>query len=109
MPTQQELSFYEGKLPKRLLEYWQEYGFCGWGEGIFWMVNPSDYHDVLQDWLKGTEFERREKNGIDQYYVIGHGAFGRLFVWGETSGQSIKNKSKLRHVTPSGSNVKSTE
>lgn len=90
MPTQQELSFYENKLPQRLLEYWQEYGFCGWGEGIFWTVNPAEYHDVLQAWLEGTEFERREKNGIDQYYVIGRGAFGRLFVWGETSGQSIK-------------------
>lgn len=89
MPTQQELSFYEGKLPKRLLEYWQEYGFCGWGEGIYWTVNPAEYRDVLQVWIAGTEFECREKNGLDKYYVIGRGAFGSLYVWGETSGQSI--------------------
>ncbi|MDP5143334.1 GAD-like domain-containing protein [Rheinheimera baltica] len=90
MSSKEVLSFYKDKLPARLLEYWQEYGFCGWGDGIFWTVNPADYHDVLQTWLQGTEFERREQNGIDEYFVIGRGAFGRLFVWGKTSGQSIK-------------------
>ena len=89
MPTQQELSFYEGKLPQRLLEYWQEYGFCGWGDGNFWTVNPAEYHEVLQAWLEGTEFERREKNGLDQYYVIGRSAFGDLYILGGISGQSI--------------------
>ncbi|MGI2172507.1 GAD-like domain-containing protein [Shewanella sp. MF05960] len=89
-PTQETLDYFKEKLPNRLLEYWQEYGFCGWGNGAFWTVNPADYHEVLQVWLSGTEFEEREKDGIDKYYVIGRGAFGRLFVWGKTSGQSIK-------------------
>ncbi|WPU31302.1 GAD-like domain-containing protein [Pseudoalteromonas piscicida] len=31
-----------------MLEYWQKYGFCGWGNGIFWTVNPSEYSDVLK-------------------------------------------------------------
>ena len=90
MPTQETLDFFKDKLPERLLEYWQEYGFCGWGNGIFWMVNPQDYHEILQTWLEGTEFAEREKNGSDSYYVIGRGAFGDLIVWGKTSGRSIK-------------------
>ncbi|MCH2089642.1 MAG: glutamyl-tRNA amidotransferase, partial [Pseudoalteromonas sp.] len=69
MPTQETLDFFKDKLPERLLEYWQEYGFCGWGNGIFWIVNPQDYHEILQTWLEGTEFAERENNGVDKYYV----------------------------------------
>jgi len=89
MPTQETFEFFKGKLPERLLEYWQEYGFCGWGDGILWLVNPEDYHDILQTWLEDTEFAEREKAGIDNYYVIGRSSFGKLIVWGKTSGQSI--------------------
>ncbi|WP_289844499.1 GAD-like domain-containing protein, partial [Acinetobacter bereziniae] len=41
------LKKYENKLPKRLLYYWKEYGFSGWGNGLFWLVNPADYDDLL--------------------------------------------------------------
>jgi hypothetical protein len=95
------LDKYKGKLPDRLLEYWQTYGFCGWGGGIFWMVNPDDYTDILSTWLQGTEFEQRSLSGVDTYHVIGIGAFGRLFVWGETSGQSIKINTNYGMLLPS--------
>ena len=100
MPTQETFEFFKGKLPDRLLEYWQEYGFCGWGNGIFWIVNPQDYHEILQIWLEGTEFAEREKNGLDKYYVIGRGAFGDLIVWGKTSGQSIDVNSNFGMIFP---------
>lgn len=101
MPTNETLELFKGKLPERLLEYWQEYGFCGWGDGIFWIVNPQDYHEILQTWLEGTEFAEREKNGSDSYYVIGRGAFGDLIVWGRTSGLSIKINSNFGMIFPS--------
>jgi hypothetical protein len=100
MPSNETLEFFKGKLPERLLEYWQEYGFCGWGDGIFWLVNPQDYHDILQTWLEGTEFAEREKNGSDSYYVIGRGAFGDLIVWGKTSGDSITINSNFGMIFP---------
>jgi len=84
-PSAEILDKYQGKLPNRLLEYWQEYGFCGWGNGIFWTVNPDDYSDILEEWLQGTSFVNK-----DNYYVVGRTAFGELFVWGEATGQSIK-------------------
>ncbi|GCF88947.1 GAD-like domain-containing protein [Shewanella sp. M-Br] len=84
LPSEAVLRSFEDKLPARLLEYWQEYGFCGWGEGIFWTVNPADYSEILDLWLAGTHFV-----GKDNYYVIGRSAFGRLYVWGETSGPSL--------------------
>mgnify|MGYP001037012789 CR=1 FL=1 len=89
-PSDESLSFFKSKLPDRLIEYWQSYGLCGWGNGIFWLVDPADYNDILQSWIHGTEFEERERKGFDKYYVIGRSAFGRLFVWGESSGLSLK-------------------
>ncbi|MCS6210084.1 GAD-like domain-containing protein [Shewanella baltica] len=95
-PTEATLQHFKDKLPARLLEYWQEYGFSGWGEGIFWTVNPADYSEILDLWLTGTPFV-----GKDKYYVIGRSAFGRLFVWGETSGQSIKINPSYGMLLPS--------
>ncbi len=101
MPTKETLEFFKGKLPERLLEYWQEYGFCGWAEGIFWLVNPQDYHDILQTWLQDTEFAKRAESGVDSYYVIGRSAFGDLIVWGTTSGQSLDISSNYGMIFPS--------
>lgn len=100
IPNQETLDFYKDRLPERLIEYWKEYGFCGWGDGIFWLVNPSEYHDILQTWLQGTEFAKREEQGIDSYYVIGRSAFGDLIVWGSTSGQSIDINSNFGMLFP---------
>jgi hypothetical protein len=36
------IEFYRGKLPNQLLEYWAEHGWCGYGGGIFWIVNPKE-------------------------------------------------------------------
>jgi len=83
-PKQATLDKFQDKLPERLLEYWQEYGFCGWASGLLWIVNPEDYEDILEEWLKGTPFENNDK-----YYVIGRTAFGNLLIWGQNSGQSI--------------------
>ncbi|MEJ6498634.1 GAD-like domain-containing protein, partial [Pseudoalteromonas lipolytica] len=85
------------------MEYWQQYGFSGWGDGIFWLVNPQDYHEILQTWLEDTEFAKRENNGIDKYYVIGRGAFGDLVVWGRASGQSLDINSNFGMLFPTDS------
>ena len=45
------LDKYRGKLPDRLLEYWQEYGFCRFADGLFWITSPEDYEDILAQWL----------------------------------------------------------
>ncbi|KAF7762973.1 hypothetical protein PUND_b0285 [Pseudoalteromonas undina] len=100
-PEQITIDSYKKELPNRLIEYWQKYGFCGWGDGILWVVNPEDYSEVLKKWLDETHFAEREKAGIDKYHVIARGAFGRLFVWGETSGQSIKINPLFGMLIPS--------
>ncbi len=72
---------FQDKLPLRLLQYWQEYGFSGFSDGLFWLVNPDDYEDVLEAWLGDTEIVEQ-----DAYHVIARSSFGELYLWGEKSG-----------------------
>jgi hypothetical protein len=81
---------YRGKLPNLLLEYWAEHGWCGYGNGIFWIVNPREYEGVVKSWIAGTRYEKR-----DTYHLIARSAFGDLYLWGETTGFSLKITSIL--------------
>ncbi len=81
---------YRGKLPNQLLEYWAEHGWCGYGDGIFWIVNPQEYDGVVASWLEDTKYEER-----DAYHLIARSAFGDLYLWGEKTGASLKITSVL--------------
>jgi hypothetical protein len=81
---------YRGKLPNLLLEYWAEHGWCGYGNGIFWIVNPREYEGVIKSWIAGTRYEKH-----DTYHLIARSAFGDLYLWGETTGFSLKITSIL--------------
>lgn len=85
---------YRGKLPEQLLEYWREHGWAGYGEGIFWMVNPQEYEGVVSSWLEGTKFEK-----FDRYHLIARGAFGELYLWGEETGASLEVSSAVARST----------
>lgn len=82
-PGDATLRHYQGKLPSRLLEYWQEFGFCTFQGGLISIVNPADYDGALQTWLKGTSVSR-----LDTFHVIARSGFGDLYLWGEKTGQS---------------------
>ncbi|KAI2694091.1 GAD-like domain-containing protein [Pseudomonas sp. TNT3] len=85
---------YRGKLPNQLLEYWEEHGWCGYADGIFWIVNPQEYEGVVASWLEGTKFET-----FDTYHLIARSAFGDLYLWGERTGASLKITSILSRFT----------
>jgi hypothetical protein len=82
--SEKTLKRYKGKLPDKLLEYWQSFGFCGYGEGLFWIVNPEDYEDVVDVWLEDTGLDK-----IDKYHLIARSAFGMMYLWGEKSGRTL--------------------
>ncbi|CAM3829935.1 GAD-like domain-containing protein [Pseudoalteromonas maricaloris] len=105
-PTDEQLQYYQGILPNNLLEYWKEYGFCGWGSGRLWMVNPRDYQDILTEWLRGTKFEKMQNDGIDSFHVIALDAFGEIYVWGKNSGNSISITSSYGMIFPTFDNEK---
>lgn len=75
---------YRGKLPDQLLAYWQEYGWCGYADGLFWTVNPQEYEPALEAWIGDTPFKEQ-----DAYHVIARSAFGKLYLWGEETGETL--------------------
>jgi hypothetical protein len=76
---------YRGKLPDQLLQYWDEYGWCGYADGLFWTVNPHEYEPALEAWIGDTPFMER-----DAYHVIARSAFGDLYCWGEKTGFTLR-------------------
>ena len=79
---------YRYKLPEQLFVYWRELGFCGFQSGLIWMVNPTEYQDLLDSWLEGTQFESR-----NDLSVIARSAFGELEVW-------AKGKKQVMAINP---------
>lgn len=75
---------WKGRLPERLLSYWKEEGWSAYADGLFWTVNPDDYQPTLDDWLRDTPLA-----AIDKFHVFARTAFGKLYVWGERSGDSV--------------------
>ncbi|WP_423731271.1 GAD-like domain-containing protein [Hafnia paralvei] len=70
-----------GILPDILLDYWKSEGWSSYKNGLFSLVNPDDYEDLLDLWLEGTPFEE-----LDSYHVIAKTGFGKLFIFGENTG-----------------------
>lgn len=91
---------YRGRLPDLLLSYWVEHGWCGYGNGIFWVVNPQEYDLILASWLEGTELEK-----LDTFHVIARSAFGDMFLWGEKTGRSLTIDCNLARYTYSPRDV----
>jgi hypothetical protein len=66
------LDLYRGQLPEPLIEFWVEEGWCGYSDGLFWLVNPLDFDDILKDWL-GAHFETA--------IALARTAFGDVLFW----------------------------
>lgn len=80
----EDIQKWRGKLPDQLLTYWMEEGWCGYANGLFWMVNPDDYEDLVGEWLENTLLDQ-----VDTFHVVGRTAFGDLYVCGENTGVSV--------------------
>jgi len=91
---------YRGKLPNQLLAYWEEHGWCGYADGLFWTVNPQDYEPVLDAWIGDTPFMEN-----DAYHIIARGAFGKLYFWGEKSGGSLNVFAPGSYCVPRKTNL----
>jgi len=75
---------YKNQLPDLLLEFWKANGWSGYGDGIFWTVNPAEYESIVQTWL--------DESGIldpDTYHVVARSAFGDLYLWQSQTGSSL--------------------
>jgi hypothetical protein len=81
---QSTISRWAGKLPGRLLAQWADEGWSSYADGLFWTVDPDEYDDLVDEWLDGTSLDE-----IDAFHTIARTAFGKLFLCGEATGQSV--------------------
>lgn len=86
---------WRGRLPDKLLHYWQTEGWCGYGDGRFWIVNPEDYEDLVDEWLEGSPLEQ-----VDAFHVIGRSGLGLLHLCGEQTGCSARIDCPLNAIFP---------
>jgi len=85
---------YKDKLPEQLFTYWRVLGWCSYGKGLIWMVNPDDYQNILDNWLSQTVFSNRKNLS-----VIARNAFGRLYIWDKSKGEIFKISPELNSIT----------
>lgn len=102
--TADEVERYRGLLPDKLLEYWQDVGWSGFADGLFWLVNPEDYEHLVAMWLEDTPFE-----ALDTYRAIARTAFGKLYVWGEKTNRSLTISCPTHAIIAIEKEVKSVE
>ena len=77
--TDESIRAYKDKLPSALIEEWQETGWCAYGDGILWLIDPSELQDVVEDWLGPSE------DGL----VFARSAFGQMLVWNQEGASHI--------------------
>ena len=53
-PTQEYIESYRGRLPDALLGYWRDLGFSRYKGGLFWIVDPEKYQNLLSNWIENT-------------------------------------------------------
>jgi hypothetical protein len=86
---------YRGRLPDQLLAYWQEHGWSGYADGLFWTVDPQEYEPVLEAWIGNTPFMEQ-----DAHHIIARSALGKIYFWGERTGYSMKLSAPAAFVLP---------
>ncbi len=72
VPAPEAIQKYERLLPADLIGKWREAGWCSYGKGLLWMVDPEQLNDVLDEFvnLKG-----------DKPVVFLRTAFAHLYFW----------------------------
>src|SRR5690349_18180894 len=70
------LASYKGAVPDQLLEFWERYGFGGYGNGLVWVVEPTQLEQVVSKWVP--------KSKTKPIPVI-RTAFGNVVYWQESA------------------------
>lgn len=95
------IAAWRGRLPDQLLRYWQHEGWCSYRNGLVWTVDPSDYEDLVAEWLADTPFVQ-----IDANHVFARSAFGDLYLCGERAGSNITINCAMSGIIAVASDLK---
>jgi hypothetical protein len=69
--NEKDIKNYTNKLPDDLLTFWTENGWCSYGNGLLWTLNPAEYTETLKDWIKNAE----------EVHAFMRTAFGSIIYW----------------------------
>jgi len=73
------LASYREKLPPSLIAEWEDSGWCAYGDGLLWLVDPEFLKAPVREWLgpscKAVPFARS--------------AFGHVFLWDDEGAQML--------------------
>jgi hypothetical protein len=76
---------FAGVVPELLLTFWREFGFAGFGDGLFWICDPVAWQPSVDLWTRDLDLPM----GPDRWHAVTRTAFGRMQLWGERTGMSL--------------------
>lgn len=74
-------------LPRSVLRVWRRFGFEGFGQGLFWITDPLQWAPIVGEWLGPV---RDRLPFTDTFYCLSRNAMGRMYLWGERTGNSLE-------------------
>jgi hypothetical protein len=51
MPEKQLLNDYKDRVPSVIINFWETYGFGKHSDGLFEIINPNEYEEIMSIWL----------------------------------------------------------
>jgi len=75
-PSREQLERLGTLLPEDLVRAWTENGWCSYGDGLIWTVDPDLYTDVVAQWMPAQR----------DLLVLARFSFGDLLMYSERAG-----------------------
>lgn len=84
-PASEELlNKYTKITPFNLVDIWRHEGFCQFQKGLYNIVNPDDWQDVVDVWIDNTPFQQ-----LGEWYALSRNAFGNLYIYNPSTGTRL--------------------
>ena len=81
----QRFEQFRNVVPELLLTFWREFGFSGFGDGIYWICDPVAWQPAVDAWTQ----DLAPPIGYDRWLAVSRTAFGRMQLWGRRTGMSL--------------------
>lgn len=91
-PTEDDIKLYQNKLPSKLIEFWQQYGYGIYMDGYLKIINPQEYIEIFS--ISYTYYE-------DTEIPFAVTAFGDLFVWANDAVRLIDYRHGIASIVSS--------
>ena len=79
--------FFGRFMPRSILHIWKRFGFEGFSGGGFWITDPVEWAPIVDAWIEPVA---DQLIFTDNWYCVARNAMGKMFLWGENSGDSLE-------------------